>query len=83
MTNSRPRGGRDAPASKGSTMSDAEERIPCPHPIEFRGSADCHLCGNSGFILPGSPWLPPPVVAAEEAEWNRGERAKDAPAGSG
>lgn len=40
-------------------MSEADERIPCPHPIEFRGGADCHLCGNTGFVLPGSRWVPP------------------------
>ena len=42
-------------------MSEEEDRIPCPHPIAFRGGADCHLCGNSGIVLPGSPWEPPLV----------------------
>jgi hypothetical protein len=45
-------------------MTEAEERVPCPHPIAFRGGADCHLCGNSGFVLLGSRWTPQPNVAA-------------------
>lgn len=42
-------------------MTEADARTPCPHPIEFRGGADCHLCGNTGFVLLGSPWVPPPA----------------------
>jgi hypothetical protein len=48
-------------------MTEASASVPCPHPIEFRGGADCHLCGNSGFVLPGSPWVPPVERVAEEA----------------
>lgn len=45
-------------------MSGVLDHAPCPHPIEFRQGADCHLCGNSGFVLPGSPWFPPVPMAA-------------------
>jgi hypothetical protein len=64
-------------------LSDAEDRIPCPHPIEFRGSADCHLCGNSGFVLPGSPWLPLPLATGPAAlERDHGGPGRDTPLGA-
>jgi hypothetical protein len=55
------------PAREDPSLADGDTgvRLPCPHPIEFRGTADCHLCGNTGFVLPGSPWTPPADVATE------------------
>ena len=49
-------------------MSEADDRVPCPHPLDFRGGADCHLCGNSGFVLPGSRWVPPPSPPPEASD---------------
>lgn len=59
-------------------MTDSHDRVPCPHPIEFRGGVDCHLCGNSGFVLPGSPWLVPPAEEKQELDWDRGEPGQKA-----
>jgi hypothetical protein len=60
-------------------MSDVVDRAPCPHPSEFREGADCHLCGNSGFVLPGSPWFPPPALAlaTEDLDEDRGASGPD------
>jgi hypothetical protein len=58
---------------EGTSITDAEIRVPCPHPIAFRGTVDCHLCGNIGFVLPGSRWTPA-LDAPVEAE----ELARDA-----
>lgn len=63
-------------------MTDADARVPCPHPIEFRGTVDCHLCGNSGFVLPGSPWTPLLVMATGEEHLARTTSGRDTPTAS-
>jgi hypothetical protein len=72
---------RIAHAREGPMMTDTGLRIPCPHPLEFRGGVDCHLCGNSGFVLPGSPWLSPSPVAERAVKCDRGEPDRDASLG--
>jgi hypothetical protein len=62
-------------------MSEGNDRVPCPHPREFRGGADCHLCGNSGFVLPGSPWIPPRATASAAGDRD-GARGLSGPDGS-
>jgi hypothetical protein len=44
-----------------------DERIPCPHPAAYREGANCHLCGGTGFVLPGAfPW--PPITPVKTVD---------------
>ncbi|MEA2526216.1 MAG: hypothetical protein QOF73_3443 [Thermomicrobiales bacterium] len=36
-----------------------QQRMPCPHPPDHREGANCRLCGDTGYVLPGRfPWPP-------------------------